>query len=254
MNKINNFIKKLGSFFLVLILCFAFTSCRKKHTHNYIKGICSCGEIEPHKHIYLDGKCTCGELDPNYHEHVYVNGKCTCGEVEEEKPIEIKAVLEDSNIFIGNSVSLDVEILPNKFDQNFSVDIENSNIVSYENGKFIGKEIGTTKITIKSTKYENLSKVIELTVMPDLQNERYEVENILTAHGEDASTIAMVKYQTYNKNTSVEYTVASDTEFNNATKVVGSCYYFCELDPQLTGPFEERYIYRTYLTNLSPDT
>ena len=38
----------------------------------------------------------------------------------------------------------------------------------------------------------------------------------------------MVKYQTHNKNTSVEYTLATDTEFANATKVVGSCYYFCE--------------------------
>lgn len=225
MNKLKYFIKKISTFVLIFILCIALVSCKKHKTHidKNNDGICDkCEEV----------------IKPS----------------EPNKPEEIKASLGDENIFIGATTSLDVEILPNTFEQEYKVEIIDSSIVSFENGTFTAKNPGTTKITITSKKYQELSTEVELTVMPDLENESFDVQNIVTVHGENASTSAMVKYQTHNKNTSVEYTVASDTEFKNATKVVGSCYYFCELDPILTGPFSERYIYRTNLNNLTPDT
>ena len=99
---------------LILLLVFLsvlFTSCKDSHTHEFLEGICSCGETDPnynpHTHEYIDGKCSCGETDPNYnphtheyiegicscgekdpnynppHEHVFIDGKCSCGETED---------------------------------------------------------------------------------------------------------------------------------------------------------------------------
>ena len=58
------------------------------HEHNFVDGICECGEVDPnyvppHVHEFVEGKCECGEIDPNYvppHVHEYVEGKCECGE------------------------------------------------------------------------------------------------------------------------------------------------------------------------------
>ena len=62
----------------------------KPHTHEFLEGVCSCGEIDPnyvtpHTHNFIEGKCECGESDPSYippHVHEYVDGKCSCGETD----------------------------------------------------------------------------------------------------------------------------------------------------------------------------
>ena len=41
------------------------------HQHNYVDGVCECGEkdptyVAPHEHNFVEGKCECGEEDPNY--------------------------------------------------------------------------------------------------------------------------------------------------------------------------------------------
>ena len=59
-----------------------------EHKHNFVDGVCSCGEKDPdyveHTHEYVDGECECGEIDPDYveHEHHFVEGKCECGEID----------------------------------------------------------------------------------------------------------------------------------------------------------------------------
>lgn len=226
MSKLKYIIKRISMFVLIIMLCSI---------------LASCGKCRKHKDKNNDGICDkCEEV---------------LRVIEEEKnPEKINAKLSDENIFIGSTASLSVEILPNTFEQEHEISVDDSSIVSYENGLFKALKPGTVKITITSTKYEGLSTYVNLTVMPDLETETFDAECIATAHGEDASTSAMVKYQTHNKNTYVEYTISSDTEFVNATKVVGSCYYFCELDEILNGPFSERYVYRTYLNNLTPGT
>ena len=79
---------------IVIILFLALTGCEmSNHTHEFISGTCTCGEIdpnyvEPHTHEYVEGKCNCGETDPNYvapHNHEFVDGKCSCGAEEEKK-------------------------------------------------------------------------------------------------------------------------------------------------------------------------
>ena len=62
----------------------------KEHVHNFVDGICECGEtdpnyVPPHVHEFVEGKCECGEIDPNYvppHVHKFVEGKCECGEID----------------------------------------------------------------------------------------------------------------------------------------------------------------------------
>ena len=42
-------------------------------------------ELQEHKHEFIEGVCDCGEIDPNYeppHEHEFVKGECECGETD----------------------------------------------------------------------------------------------------------------------------------------------------------------------------
>lgn len=166
----------------------------------------------------------------------------------------ISASLSSESVFLRDFVTLEVKISPEDSNQEFKVSLSDTSIVTYENNKFEGVTEGTVTITITSKEYDNLSTTLSLTVVPDLMEERFDAEYIATGVGENASTSAMVKYQTHNKNTSVEYTLSSDKDFTNATVLKGSFYYFCEEHVDLDGPFSERYIYRTYLNNLTPDT
>ncbi len=60
----------------------------QEHVHEFVEGVCSCGEkdpnyVEPHVHKFVEGVCSCGEKDPNYvepHVHKFVEGVCSCGE------------------------------------------------------------------------------------------------------------------------------------------------------------------------------
>lgn len=175
-------------------------------------------------------------------------------EDNKSKPTQIVASISDENIFIGDSASIEVSVFPSTFSQEFEVSLSDKSIGSYANNQITGLKEGTLSITIYPKGYSDINTTVTLTVMPDLENEVFEANLIATAHGENASTQAMIKYQAYNKNTFVEYTLATDVEFLNATKVIGSCYYFCQLEEKLENPFSERYIYRTYLNNLTPDT
>ena len=74
---------------LVLVLVLVLGG-KDGHTHNYVNGVCECGEsdpnyVAPHTHSFVEGKCECGATDPNYvppHTHNFVEGKCECGETD----------------------------------------------------------------------------------------------------------------------------------------------------------------------------
>lgn len=168
---------------------------------------------------------------------------------------EIKVSIDKEYIFIRETAKLNVSFTPSDYSSDYKVEISDTSIATHiGDGIIEALGEGTVTITVTSKKDASLSKSVTLTVNPDLLEESYKVECIATTVGEDASTEALIKYQTYNKNTSVEYTLSSDTEFNNALVANGSGYYFCEQHVDLDGPFSERYIYRVYLDNLTPDT
>ena len=109
---------KFLKFSVVVILAFILVGCKKEHTHNFIDGVCECGDIDPnyvppHEHEFVEGKCECGEVDPNYvppHKHVFVEGKCECGEVDPNyvAPVYFTVTFTDiyGNILITFSLSI----------------------------------------------------------------------------------------------------------------------------------------------------
>ena len=69
---------------LLLVFCLLVSGCtitlpnNNPHTHEYVDGICNCGEKDPnynneeppHTHVYVDGVCSCGEKDPDYNPNI----------------------------------------------------------------------------------------------------------------------------------------------------------------------------------------
>lgn len=88
----------------------------------------------------------------------------------------------------------------------------------------------------------------------------YDAYYIVTTPGEDASTQMNINYHTHNKLTSLEYTVASDINYENKTVVTGDLVEFeAKDDPTDVGKrveedFELRNIVSVYLTELEPGT
>lgn len=79
-------------FFVCIIMILLLVGCETPHTHEFIEGVCGCGEVDPnyqaHTHNYIEGICACGEVDPNYqaHTHNYVEGICECGKANPDYP------------------------------------------------------------------------------------------------------------------------------------------------------------------------
>lgn len=87
---------KKSLFLVCVIMILLLVGCETSHIHNYIEGVCECGEIDPnyqtHTHNYVEGVCECGKANPNYpgHEHNYIDGVCACGDIYKvPKPDEI---------------------------------------------------------------------------------------------------------------------------------------------------------------------
>lgn len=87
----------------------------------------------------------------------------------------------------------------------------------------------------------------------------YDAYNIVTSPGEDASTQMNVSYHTHNDLTSLEYTLASDINYENKKVVTGDTVAFeAKNDPStytyVEEEFELRNIVSVYLTDLTPGT
>lgn len=83
--------KKILCIISFIMLIFFFVGCEgtgSSHTHEYVDGICSCGEKDPlykypHVHNFIDGICPCGkivEVMGSEHSCQYVDGCCECGD------------------------------------------------------------------------------------------------------------------------------------------------------------------------------
>ena len=81
-----SFITKAVVWLVLVVLVLSFTACGKK----------------PCEHNYVDGVCTkCNEADPNYvpHTHYYVNGVCSCGQVDANyDPMEDESYYTDLSV------------------------------------------------------------------------------------------------------------------------------------------------------------
>ncbi len=74
-------------FLVCIIMILLLVGCETPHTHEFIEGVCGCGEVDPnyqaHTHNYVEGICECGKANPDYpgHEHEYIGGVCACGKI-----------------------------------------------------------------------------------------------------------------------------------------------------------------------------
>ena len=124
-----------------------------------------------------------------------------------------------------------------------------------EDGTFTGTKAGYVYVRISSKELAYVSTVVTIQVLhPLIENNGYDAYNIMTGYGTDASTEIEINYHTHNIYTSVEYTLATDTEFNNVTVVTGTGYYFTNGTDKVDVPFYGRNIMRVSLSGLTPDT
>lgn len=165
----------------------------------------------------------------------------------------IEASCEKDTMFIGEKISFDYQLIPSDSSE-VSLTVSDDTIIKVENNEVIGLKAGDASVTITATSKPEVSKTLNFSVLPNLEEEKNEVKYISTGAGQNASTSATVSYHAYNKNTSIEYTISSDTSFSSAKVMRGYCYYFHEVNENYETPFEERYIYRVTLPNLTPST
>lgn len=126
--------KKIILIFICFIICFI-CSCKNKHEHTYIYGLCECGEVDPnykppHDHNFVEGTCECGEIDPNYkplHIHEFIEGTCGCGEVDPNyKPPHIhnfiKGVCECGEIDSTYKPVIIINIIESTLEEEYYID------------------------------------------------------------------------------------------------------------------------------------
>ena len=63
--KIICYIKNIIMVCLILI-CLFLVGCTQKHKHEYINGLCNCGETSMHIHSFVDGVCECGKSSEGF--------------------------------------------------------------------------------------------------------------------------------------------------------------------------------------------
>lgn len=90
--------------------------------------------------------------------------------------------------------------------------------------------------------------------LPLVDLEEYDVKYIVTSPGEDASTMMNINYQNNNTKSSVEYTLASDTNYQNKKIAYPTGFGFEAIDASVEIPFPYRNINKVNLTNLTPNT
>lgn len=174
------------------------------------------------------------------------------------KPTSIKVDSNSVSVYVGESIKLNHSVLPLTVSQEVTYSMTKSDggdgTIS-EDGTFTGTKAGYVYVRISSKELAYVSTVVTIQVLhPLIENNGYDAYNIMTGYGTDASTEIEINYHTHNIYTSVEYTLATDTEFNNVTVVTGTGYYFTNGTDKVDVPFYGRNIMRVSLSGLTPDT
>lgn len=174
------------------------------------------------------------------------------------KPTNVVVDSNNVSLYIGESIKLVHSVLPTNVSQEVIYSItkaEGGDGSINEDGTFTGTKEGYVYVKIMSKELTYVSTTVTIKVLhPLIENEAYDAYNIMTGYGTDASSEIEINYHTHNIYTSVEYTLATDTEFNNATVVTGTGYYFTEGTDKVDIPFPGRNVMRVSLSGLTPDT
>ncbi len=234
-------------------------------------------ECEKNGHAWIDATCTmpktceiCGVTEGESLGHNWVEAThdapktCTrCGATEGEVlPLATSIELNYSNtelLYIGDTFDLDPIIYPVGAiqDVTYSLKSDKPNLATIsEDGLFTALSDGRVYITIVSVDNPTVSFTMTVDILhPLLENEGFEVFNVMTGFGSDASSEIEINYHTYNTMTEVEYTLASDPDFTNVTTITGEGSYYAEENTTiLEAAFVPRNVYRVSIKGLNPDT
>lgn len=162
---------KKNKIFTLVLLLFIFISVygcdMPNHKHQYVDGICECGEVDPnfHKHDFIDGVCSCGEKDPNYvepHVHEFIEGKCSCGEIDSTYDPSIGVIktangvltIEYSKVIYYTQKGM-LKVTSTKENDEISIRSMTSSIISIDDEAtddyiLLGKKMGNGKIQVSN--------------------------------------------------------------------------------------------------------
>lgn len=252
--------------------------------HDWIGGDCvtpihcsRCNEVlvDAPGHAYTDATCTtlatckvCGETTGNYLPHSWVDATydvpktCSvCGLTEGDALTRAQElILNETNIelFVGETFQIKASVLPLEVSQGvtYSIKCNNGGDATVNSDGLVNVlTAGNAYVTVRSIYDPTISKVLTITIVNHLvELDVYKAFNIMTGFGTNASTDVEINYHTYNTKTYVEYTLAEDVNFNNASIVTGEGYYFDEGLDSVICPFKPRNVYRVSLTGLLPGT
>lgn len=164
--------------------------------------------------------------------------------------------ISSNSLYIGETISLSAQVFPTAISQEVTWQSSDNSIATVsENGQveIVGR--GDVTIFAYSKQTAGILDKLEINALHPLLNEEVsDVKYIICAPGTDAATSISINYHAMSTKTYIEYTVASDVDFENATKYVPEGRYFEELDEALDGPFTARNIFSAEITNLTPNT
>ncbi|HAR57521.1 MAG TPA: hypothetical protein DCR62_02055 [Acholeplasmatales bacterium] len=226
-------------------------------------------------HSWIAADCThpktceiCGETDGIALGHMWeeatssTSKTCTrCGKTEGDPLPEVESIEANytkEEIYIGDTLQFIPTIYPVGAiqDVTYSLKLEDGALATIdENGLFEALHEGKVYITICSVDNTYVACVVEVLILhPLIEDGGYDVFNIMTSYGTDASTDIEINYHTFNTVTEVEYTLASDVTFTNVTTITGSGYYFTEGTDIVESTFIPRNVIRVSIKGLEPDT
>ncbi len=233
--------------------------------------ICGITEGDTLDHVY-SGDCdtTCNEcgfkrVASGAHEWLDATAltkkRCQiCGITEGDVLLHVEEIItefDEKTLYIGDSITINASVLPQDAKAEFKYDLKADKGAEYtfENNVLTVLKEGTIRLSITATDGSFTTKDIIINVVhPLLDLDQYEAFDIMTGFGSNASSDIEINYHTYNTKTTVEYTLATDVDFNNFSSVSGNGYYFTEGSDVVEGPFTPRNVYRVSLRGLMADT
>ena len=173
--------------------------------------------------------------------------------------IEITTSEVSNSVIVGDSIQIYAKVYPENASQELNWSFKcfsGAKAELNENHLLTTSEVGTVYVYVDTLDGSGVSKSIKIDILhPLLEEEKYEVFNVMGSFGSNASTDIEINYHTFNILTSVEYTVSSDTEFKNKTVVKPtSGYYFTSEGIDVEYPYTPRNVMRASITGLQPNT
>lgn len=211
--------------------------------------VCQTTEGSPYGHIWTEPT----------HEEPSTCTIClkTRGEVlPYAESVEISS--KDFEIYMGETIQLSAQVLPLDAPQGVTWQIKTTEAADAtidENGLFTAINAGVVYVNCYSKDLNYIYSSIKVTILHELiDSETNDAFYIMTGWGSNAATDVEINYHTHNLRTSVEYTLASDVNFEHYSVATPTGYYFTNGIEEVFIPFEPRNVMRVSLTGLTPDT